>query len=122
MARATKHLNTNALWADVGVRTLCRLGLTHVVISPGSRSTPLAHAFAESDATHRKGFGNAESVTTDHGTGVYLNALFGAFFNFDVHVDGIADIEHGNFLGALFFAYVCDYRIHNCSLSSKFQK
>ena len=48
MARATKHLNTNALWADVGVRTLRRLGLTHVVISPGSRSTPLAHAFAES--------------------------------------------------------------------------
>ncbi|MDP5019255.1 MAG: 2-succinyl-5-enolpyruvyl-6-hydroxy-3-cyclohexene-1-carboxylic-acid synthase, partial [Opitutales bacterium] len=47
MARATKHLNTNALWADVGVRTLRRLGLTHVVISPGSRSTPLAHAFAE---------------------------------------------------------------------------
>jgi len=48
MARATKHLNTNALWADVGVRTLRRLGLTQVVISPGSRSTPLAHAFAES--------------------------------------------------------------------------
>ena len=48
MARATKHLNTNALWADVGVRTLRRLGLTHVVISPGSRSTPMAHAFAES--------------------------------------------------------------------------
>ena len=48
MARATKHLNTNALWADVGVRTLRRLGLTHVVISPGSRSTPLAFAFAES--------------------------------------------------------------------------
>ena len=42
MARATKHLNTNALWADVGVRTLRRLGLTHVVISPGSRSTPPA--------------------------------------------------------------------------------
>jgi len=57
MARATKHLNTNALWADVGVRTLRRLGLTHVVISPGSRSTPLAHAFAEAaglqDFDHR---------------------------------------------------------------------
>ena len=52
MARATKHLNTNALWADVGVRTLRRLGLTHVVISPGSRSTPLAHAFAQSAGLH----------------------------------------------------------------------
>jgi 2-succinyl-5-enolpyruvyl-6-hydroxy-3-cyclohexene-1-carboxylate synthase len=52
MARATKHLNTNALWADVGVRTLRRLGLTHVVISPGSRSTPLAHAFAEATGLH----------------------------------------------------------------------
>ncbi len=52
MARATKHLNTNALWADVGVRTLRRLGLTHVVISPGSRSTPLAHAFAEAAGLH----------------------------------------------------------------------
>ena len=52
MARATRHLNTNALWADVGVRTLRRLGLTHVVISPGSRSTPLAHAFAESAGLH----------------------------------------------------------------------
>lgn len=52
MARATRHLNTNALWADVGVRTLRRLGLTHVVISPGSRSTPLAHTFAESTGLH----------------------------------------------------------------------
>ena len=52
MARATRHLNTNALWADVGVRTLRRLGLTHVVISPGSRSTPLAHAFAEAAGLH----------------------------------------------------------------------
>ena len=47
MARAKQYLNTNALWAAVGVRTLRRLGLAHVVISPGSRSTPLAHAFAE---------------------------------------------------------------------------
>ena len=46
MARPPKFLNTNALWGAVGVRTLRRCGLTHVVISPGSRSTPLAHAFA----------------------------------------------------------------------------
>jgi len=46
MARPPKFLNTNALWSAVGVRTLRHLGLTHVVISPGSRSTPLAHAFA----------------------------------------------------------------------------
>ncbi|NBV39526.1 MAG: hypothetical protein EBS00_08215, partial [Verrucomicrobia bacterium] len=32
----------------MGVRILERLGLSHVVISPGSRSTPLAYAFAES--------------------------------------------------------------------------
>ncbi len=46
MARPPKFRNTNALWSAVGVGTLRRCGLTHVVISPGSRSTPLAHAFA----------------------------------------------------------------------------
>ena len=48
MARSPKFANTNALWSAVGVRTLANLGLRHVVISPGSRSTPLAFAFAES--------------------------------------------------------------------------
>ena len=47
MARSKKFANTNALWSAVGVRTLVNLGLRHVVISPGSRSTPLAFAFAE---------------------------------------------------------------------------
>ena len=52
MAKAFRPANTNALWADVGVRKLMRLGLTHVVISPGSRSTPMAHAFAEAAGLH----------------------------------------------------------------------
>ena len=47
MARSPTFANTNALWAAIGVRTLANLGLRHVVISPGSRSTPLAYAFAE---------------------------------------------------------------------------
>ena len=38
--------NTNSLWGSVLVETLHRLGLRHVVISPGSRSTPLTIAFA----------------------------------------------------------------------------
>ncbi|MBW4598035.1 MAG: 2-succinyl-5-enolpyruvyl-6-hydroxy-3-cyclohexene-1-carboxylic-acid synthase [Calothrix sp. FI2-JRJ7] len=38
--------NTNELWAFVLVETLKRLGLTCAVICPGSRSTPLAVAFA----------------------------------------------------------------------------
>lgn len=36
----------NTLWAGVLVETLVRRGLTHAVISPGSRSTPLTLAFA----------------------------------------------------------------------------
>ena len=48
MAGLTTIRNTNALWGAVGVSTLESLGLKHVVISPGSRSTPLASAFAES--------------------------------------------------------------------------
>jgi len=47
MAKAFRPVNTNTLWAAVGVRTLRRRGLTHVVISAGSRSTPMAAAFAE---------------------------------------------------------------------------
>lgn len=39
--------NTNELWAFVLVETLKRLGLTCAVICPGSRSTPLAVAFAQ---------------------------------------------------------------------------
>ena len=38
--------NTNSLWGSVLVETLYRLGLRQVVISPGSRSTPLTMAFA----------------------------------------------------------------------------
>ncbi len=40
------HRNTNSLWGGVLVETLHRLGLREVVISPGSRSTPLTIAFA----------------------------------------------------------------------------
>jgi 2-succinyl-5-enolpyruvyl-6-hydroxy-3-cyclohexene-1-carboxylate synthase len=39
--------NLNTLWASVLVETLQRLGLTTAVICPGSRSTPLAVAFAQ---------------------------------------------------------------------------
>jgi 2-succinyl-5-enolpyruvyl-6-hydroxy-3-cyclohexene-1-carboxylate synthase len=38
--------NTNSLWGSVLVETLHRLGLRQIVISPGSRSTPLTLAFA----------------------------------------------------------------------------
>ncbi|MGF1458152.1 MAG: 2-succinyl-5-enolpyruvyl-6-hydroxy-3-cyclohexene-1-carboxylic-acid synthase [Leptolyngbyaceae cyanobacterium] len=38
--------NTNTLWASVLVATLAHLGVKTVVISPGSRSTPLVMAFA----------------------------------------------------------------------------
>ncbi len=37
--------NTNSLWCSVLVETLARCGLSHAVISPGSRSTPLTFAF-----------------------------------------------------------------------------
>ncbi len=38
--------NVNTLWASVMVETLYRCGLTMAIICPGSRSTPLAVAFA----------------------------------------------------------------------------
>lgn len=38
--------NLNTLWASILVETLSRLGLTHAIISPGSRSAPLTLAFA----------------------------------------------------------------------------
>ena len=49
MTRAASNLdyrNTNSLWGSVLVETLFRVGLREVVISPGSRSTPLTMAFA----------------------------------------------------------------------------
>jgi 2-succinyl-5-enolpyruvyl-6-hydroxy-3-cyclohexene-1-carboxylate synthase len=39
--------NTNTLWASVLVETLYRLGLETAIICPGSRSAPLAIAFAQ---------------------------------------------------------------------------
>lgn len=38
--------NTNTVWASILVETFSRLGLTSAIISPGSRSTPIALAFA----------------------------------------------------------------------------
>lgn len=40
------YRNANTLWCSVLVETLHRLGLRQAVISPGSRSAPLAFAFA----------------------------------------------------------------------------
>jgi 2-succinyl-5-enolpyruvyl-6-hydroxy-3-cyclohexene-1-carboxylate synthase len=42
--------NVNALWGSVVAETLVRSGVTRAVISPGSRSTPLAFAFARHPA------------------------------------------------------------------------
>ncbi|MGB5961760.1 MAG: 2-succinyl-5-enolpyruvyl-6-hydroxy-3-cyclohexene-1-carboxylic-acid synthase [Coleofasciculaceae cyanobacterium] len=39
--------NTNTVWASILVETLQRLGLKTAIICPGSRSTPLAIAFAQ---------------------------------------------------------------------------
>lgn len=39
--------NLNTLWASIAVETLSRLGLTTAIICPGSRSAPLAVAFAQ---------------------------------------------------------------------------
>ncbi|HSY52989.1 MAG TPA: 2-succinyl-5-enolpyruvyl-6-hydroxy-3-cyclohexene-1-carboxylic-acid synthase, partial [Opitutaceae bacterium] len=38
--------NVNSLWGSVLVETLARCGVTHAVVSPGSRSAPLTFAFA----------------------------------------------------------------------------
>jgi 2-succinyl-5-enolpyruvyl-6-hydroxy-3-cyclohexene-1-carboxylate synthase len=38
--------NVNSLWCGVLAETLARCGVSHAVIAPGSRSTPLAFAFA----------------------------------------------------------------------------
>jgi 2-succinyl-5-enolpyruvyl-6-hydroxy-3-cyclohexene-1-carboxylate synthase len=38
--------NVNSLWGSVVAETLVRMGVTRAVVSPGSRSTPLAFAFA----------------------------------------------------------------------------
>lgn len=42
--------NVNTIWASVLVETLHRLGLTTAVVCPGSRSAPLAVAFAQHPA------------------------------------------------------------------------
>jgi 2-succinyl-5-enolpyruvyl-6-hydroxy-3-cyclohexene-1-carboxylate synthase len=42
--------NTNTVWSSILVETLARLGLTSAVICPGSRSAPLAVAFAQHPA------------------------------------------------------------------------
>ncbi len=43
---ALSRSNVNSVWGVVLAEVLWRLGLRHVVVSPGSRSTPLAFAFS----------------------------------------------------------------------------
>ncbi|MBE2184619.1 MAG: 2-succinyl-5-enolpyruvyl-6-hydroxy-3-cyclohexene-1-carboxylic-acid synthase [Anaerolineae bacterium] len=45
-------VNPNALWAQAFVEELACAGLRHVVIAPGSRSTPLVFAFAGQPEIH----------------------------------------------------------------------
>jgi 2-succinyl-5-enolpyruvyl-6-hydroxy-3-cyclohexene-1-carboxylate synthase len=45
----TDFRNTNILWASILVETLSRSGLKTAIICPGSRSTPLAVALAQSE-------------------------------------------------------------------------
>jgi 2-succinyl-5-enolpyruvyl-6-hydroxy-3-cyclohexene-1-carboxylate synthase len=47
--RADAYPNRNVLWAETLVDELARSGLDAVVVSPGSRSTPLTVAFASHD-------------------------------------------------------------------------
>jgi 2-succinyl-5-enolpyruvyl-6-hydroxy-3-cyclohexene-1-carboxylate synthase len=42
--------NVNSLWGSVVAETLVRMGVVRAVVSPGSRSTPLAFAFARHPA------------------------------------------------------------------------
>ena len=44
-----EHANRNTIWSGIFVNELKKLGLDSVCIAPGSRSTPLAVAFAESE-------------------------------------------------------------------------
>lgn len=46
MANNLDFANTNILWGSFLVESLFRLGVRHAVIAPGSRSAPLAYAFA----------------------------------------------------------------------------
>ncbi|PSB01819.1 2-succinyl-5-enolpyruvyl-6-hydroxy-3-cyclohexene-1-carboxylic-acid synthase [Merismopedia glauca] len=46
----TDFRNTNTLWASILVETLSKLGLKTAIICPGSRSTPLAVAFAQHES------------------------------------------------------------------------
>ena len=39
--------NVNSMWSSVLVETLVRMGVTYAVVSPGSRSTPIAFALAQ---------------------------------------------------------------------------
>jgi len=43
-----KSVNHNYIWADIFVKSLIKLGVENVCISPGSRSTPLTLAFSAS--------------------------------------------------------------------------
>lgn len=51
MTTAVNLANANTIWASVLIEALVRQGVTHFVISPGSRSTPLAIATAEHPKT-----------------------------------------------------------------------
>lgn len=60
------------------------------------------HAFAVGNAADGEGFGAAVAVAGDHGAGVDLGADVVAFADADVHFDGVADFELGDFSFAVF--------------------
>ena len=44
-----KYINRNIVWAQFFVDHLVKLNVKNVVLSPGSRNTPLTYAFAKNE-------------------------------------------------------------------------
>ena len=107
MSGAPQHLTQasqiNALWAHLLLEELCRLGVRHLCIAPGSRSAPLTLAAANQPGLR------CHPPFDERGLGFFAVGLAqGVITSYSIHYTKLYDLNQCSSLSPLGLRQRCD--------------